>query len=62
MQHCCQAIADGRSILDACTESGFSDYSSFLKSFRKLYGMTPVTYRTRLREMNRMADAKAAPE
>ena len=62
MQHCCQAISDGRSILDACTESGFSDYSSFLKSFRKLYGMTPVTYRTRLREMNRMADAKAAPE
>ncbi len=52
MQHCCQAIADGRSILDACTESGFSDYSSFLKAFRKLYGMTPVMYRTKLREMN----------
>ncbi len=55
MQHCCQAIARGRSILEACTESGFSDYSSFLKAFRKLYGMTPVTYRTKLREMNQAA-------
>ena len=52
MQHCRQAIADGRSILGACTESGFSDYSSFLKTFRRLYGMTPVMYRTKLREMN----------
>lgn len=51
MQHCRQAIADGRSILESCTESGFSDYSSFLKMFRKLYGMTPMMYRTKLREM-----------
>ena len=30
------------------TESGFSDYSSFLKTFRKTYGITPNEYRKRL--------------
>lgn len=49
MQGCRQAIAEGKSILDACTENGFSNYSSFLKTFRKLYGMTPAEYRAQLR-------------
>lgn len=49
MQHCRRAIAEGKTILDASTESGFSDYSSFLKTFRKLYGMTPAEYRKALR-------------
>lgn len=51
MQHCRQAITDGRSILEACSESGFSDYSSFLKTFRKLYGMTPTMFRASLKEI-----------
>ena len=35
-------------------ESGFSDYSSFVKSFRKLYGISPAQYREQLRSaMNR---------
>ncbi|MGN0977908.1 MAG: helix-turn-helix domain-containing protein, partial [Faecousia sp.] len=41
MQHCRRAIAAGASVLDACTSSGFSNYTSFLKSFRNLYGITP---------------------
>lgn len=49
MQHCRQAIAGGKTVLDACTESGFSDYSSFLKTFRRLYGISPTEYRRRLR-------------
>lgn len=52
MQHCRQLIADGKSILDACNESGFSDYSSFYKTFRKLYGVTPVMYRSKLKALH----------
>ena len=41
MQHCRKALEEGVSVLNACTESGFPDYSSFLKTFRRLYGITP---------------------
>ena len=42
-------------------ESGFSDYSSFVKSFRKLYGITPMEYREQLKNaMNRAPLAQAA--
>lgn len=46
MQYFCDIITPDKSILSACVESGFSDYSSFLKSFRKLYGITPIEYRS----------------
>ena len=45
MQHCRKALEEGVSVLNACTESGFPDYSSFLKAFRRLYGITPAEYR-----------------
>ena len=48
MQGCRQDIADGKRILAACTENGFSDYSSFLKTFHKLYGITPMEYRAKI--------------
>lgn len=48
MQHCQFAIAEGKTVLDACTESGFSDYSSFLRAFRKRYGITPMEYKKRI--------------
>ena len=50
MQHCRNAIAAGASVLDACNASGFTNYSSFLKSFRALYGVTPTEYRAQLRQ------------
>lgn len=45
MQHFRKMIAEGYSILEGCTASGFPDYSSFLKCFRNLYGITPSQYR-----------------
>ena len=50
MQRCRQLISEGNSILDSSIESGFSDYSSFLKTFKKLYGMTPQQFRRQLLE------------
>ena len=51
----------GKSVLSACMESGFSDYSSFVKSFRKLYGITPMEYREQLKNaMNRAPLTQAA--
>lgn len=50
MQHCRKALEDGVSVLNACTEIGFPDYSSFLKTFRRLYGITPAEYRSQNRK------------
>ena len=48
-----KALEEGVSVLNACTESGFPDYSSFLKTFRRLYGITPAAYRAQHRTMVR---------
>ena len=53
MQHCRNELADGTGVLDACTASGFANYSSFLKSFRALYGIPPAEYRAQLRQSRR---------
>lgn len=55
MQEFRYGLVSGKSVINACRESGFSDYSSFVKSFRKLYGITPMEYREQLKSaMNRM--------
>ncbi|MBR1566165.1 MAG: helix-turn-helix transcriptional regulator [Oscillospiraceae bacterium] len=55
MQEFRYGLLMGKSVLNACLESGFSDYSSFVKSFRKLYGITPMEYREQLKNaMNRV--------
>ena len=60
MQEFRYGLLMGRSVLSACMESGFSDYSSFVKSFRKLYGITPMEYRDQLRNaMDRVPQAAA---
>ena len=61
MQEFRYGLVTGKSVLDACMESGFSDYSSFVKSFRKLYGITPMEYREQLKNaMNRAPLTQAA--
>lgn len=55
MQEFRYGLVMGRSVLDACLASGFSDYSSFVKTFRKLYGITPAEYREQLKNaLNRI--------
>lgn len=40
-----QLLKNGESVGDAARLSGFSDYSAFLRSFRKAYGMAPREFR-----------------
>ena len=61
MQEFRHSLVMGKSVLDACLESGFSDYSSFVKTFRKLYGISPMEYREQLKKaMNRTPLAEIA--
>ena len=41
----CQAMAEGKSITESWQQTGFADYSSFLRNFRKIYGISPREYR-----------------
>ena len=61
MQEFRYGLLMGKNVLPACLESGFSDYSSFVKTFRKLYGITPMEYREQLKNaMNRAPLAEVA--
>lgn len=35
----------GKSVFEACVQSGFSDYSNFIRLFKKRFGITPKQYR-----------------
>jgi len=39
-----QLIKAGQSVMTACMESGFHDYSNFTRAFKKMYGMPPKKY------------------
>lgn len=45
LEHARVRIFTGSSIMDACMKSGFSEYTSFLKSFKKTYGLTPKQFK-----------------
>lgn len=38
-------LSQGKSVAEACTNSGFSDFSSFISLFKKNYGVTPLKYK-----------------
>ena len=40
-----ELLVSGETVLDACLSSGFTDYTSFLKTFKKAFHMTPTQYR-----------------
>lgn len=37
-------LKDGARISDVCVKCGFNDYSNFIRSFKKEYGLPPKTY------------------
>lgn len=41
----CDDIRNGSSISDAWQKAGFADYSSFLRNFKRVYGISPREYR-----------------
>jgi AraC-like DNA-binding protein len=40
-------LLGGKSVLDACFESGFSDCSHFIVKFKKKFGVTPLQYKNK---------------
>ena len=40
-----EMLYNGHTVTEACQESGFADYSSFIAIFKKNYGMTPLKYK-----------------
>lgn len=40
-----EQLRQGESVTNAAANSGFSDYSTFLRAFRKIYGVAPRDYR-----------------
>ncbi len=47
LAHAAKRLHDGASVIDACQDSGFSDYSNFIALFKKQYGVTPLRYKKR---------------
>ncbi len=47
MQQARKLLSEGSSVLTAGNESGFANYNSFLKAYRRLYGTTPTSFRTK---------------
>ena len=47
----CQAMTEGKSITESWQMTGFADYSSFLRNFRKIYGISPREYRENNRNL-----------
>ena len=43
-----ELLASGASVTEACFESGFTDYSNFIRLFRTRTGMTPLSYKRKL--------------
>lgn len=40
-------LKEGKRVVDACKEAGFSDYSNFIRLFKKRFSVTPKEYQSR---------------
>ncbi|MBQ3028199.1 MAG: AraC family transcriptional regulator, partial [Lachnospiraceae bacterium] len=38
-------LQEGASVTEACYRSGFNDYANFIRSFKKVTGVSPGKYR-----------------
>lgn len=42
-----QYLTEGKSVTEVCTLSGFNDYSNFIRTFKKITGISPGKYTSR---------------
>lgn len=47
LSHAKRMLAQGASVTEACFDSGFTDYSNFIRTFHKKAGETPFVYKSR---------------
>lgn len=47
-------IKEGKSITTTCLECGFSDYSNFLRAFKKIFGLSPKKHYKMQMEQNQL--------
>jgi len=47
-------IKSGRSMSEACTECGFGDYSSFVRAFKRMYGLSPKRHHKLVEELEKL--------
>lgn len=47
-------IKSGKLMTEACMECGFGDYSSFVRAFKKLYGLSPNKHHKMVEELERL--------
>ncbi|MDE6635910.1 MAG: AraC family transcriptional regulator, partial [Lachnospiraceae bacterium] len=50
--HAQKLLAEGYSVTDACYESGFKDYSNFIRTFKQHTGATPNSFRRKGKQNN----------
>ena len=52
LSNAAEILYRGGTVMEACQNSGFVDYSSFIATFKKAYGITPLKYKKQVHEHN----------
>lgn len=47
-------IKSGKTMADACNECGFGDYSSFVRAFKRMYGLSPKKHHKLAEELEKL--------
>lgn len=54
-------MKEGKSVTQACLESGFGDYSNFIRSFKRVYGVSPKKHYKTLLQYEKSNSGNSAP-
>ena len=52
LSNAAEILYNGGTVMEACQSSGFVDYSSFIATFKKAYGITPLKYKKQMKPNN----------